>query len=593
MHILGISAFYHDSAAALLRDGELVAAVQEERYSRVKFDARYPAAAIDYCLRSAGITAQDLDYVVFYEKPLPKFERILSSHLASFPRSWQVFREAAIAWLGDKLWVKTTLARNLGVPLEKILFVEHHLSHAASAVFCAPFQETAVLTIDGVGEWTTTALGKATTDWQGGTANRIELTRELRFPHSLGLLYSAFTAWLGFKVNSGEYKLMGMAPYGEPRYLDKLEKLVQVFPDGSFRLNMDYFSFHRSLTQSFSPRFCQLLGPPREPESPFFTATTGDDLTGREEAARQNQYYADVAASLQRLTEEILLKMAAHLHRETGLKNLSIAGGVALNSVANGRIMRESPFEQVYIQPNAGDAGGALGAALYAYHVLLGRPRKFAMEHAYYGEESEPGAIQSAIQAQGLPSEHLEDPGAQAERLVDTMLKGGVVAVHQGRAEWGPRALGNRSILADPRRDEMKEIVNSKVKFRESFRPFAPVVLEERAEEFFAMGRSAGQYPQRFMLMVSPLVEGRETDIPAVSHMGTGRLQVVRPEWNALYAECIARFGQETGVPVLLNTSFNLRGEPLVNTPTEALTTFGASDIDLLSIGPYLVRKSG
>jgi len=384
---------------------------------------------------------------------------------------------------------------------------------------------------------------------------------------------------------------MGMAPYGEPRYLDKLEKLVRVFPDGSFRLNMEYFSFHRSLTRSYSPRFCQLLGPPREPESPFFTATTGDDLTGREEAARQNQYYADVAASLQRLTEDILLKMVVQLHRETGLKNLSVAGGVALNSVANGRIMRESPFEQVYIQPNAGDAGGALGAALYAYHVLLGKPRKFVMEHAYYGEESEPDAISAAIQAQGLPCEQLEDPLAQAERLVDTMLKGGVVAVHQGRAEWGPRALGNRSILADPRRDEMKEIVNSKVKFRESFRPFAPVVLEERAEEIFALGRSAGQYPQRFMLMVSPLVEGRETDIPAVSHMGTGRLQVVRPEWNALYAECIARFGHETGVPVLLNTSFNLRGEPLVNTPAEALNTFGASDIDLLSIGPYLVRK--
>ena len=374
MHILGISAFYHDSAAALLRDGDLVAAAQEERFTRVKFDHRFPERAIEYCLREGGIQPGDLDYVVFYEKPLPKFERILMSHLGTFPRALHVFREAMITWFGEKLWLKTVIQSKLSVPADRILFVEHHLSHAASAMFCAPFEDAAVLTIDGVGEWTTTALGVASADWGTGRPNRITLTEEIRFPHSLGLLYSAFTAWLGFKVNSGEYKVMGMAPYGTPRHMEKLDRLIRVWEDGSFHLNMDYFTFHYSSNQTYGRRFVDLFGPQRVPESPFFTHRTGDEIRGREAEADRNQYYADVAASVQTLTEEILLKMANHLHRRTGLKNLVMAGGVALNSVANGRIMRETPFEYVYIQPNAGDAGGALGAALFAMdRILSGR----------------------------------------------------------------------------------------------------------------------------------------------------------------------------------------------------------------------------
>ena len=591
MYILGISALYHDSAAALLHGGNLVAAVQEERFSRVKFDHRFPMQAINYCLRRAGIRANDLDYVVFYEKPLPKFERILLSHLSTFPRSWRVFREAMMAWFSEKLWLKSVMLDKLPVPPERILFVEHHLSHAASAMFCSPFEEAAVLTIDGVGEWTTTALGRATGDWENGLLNRIDLTEEIRFPHSLGLLYSAFTAWLGFKVNSGEYKVMGMAPYGQPRYLDKLEKVIRVYDDGSFWLNMDYFSFHHSLRHTHSQQFVDLFGPPRQPESLFFTRTTGHDIRGREKEADQNQYYADVASSIQRLTEEVLLRIVNHLHRQTGLKNLVMAGGVALNSVANGRIMRESSFEQVYIQPNAGDAGGALGAALYVWHVLLGNPRRFVMEHAYYGEAYHDGQVQRFLDEKGLRYEYFADKGCLADRVVDAMLKGQVIGLFQGRFEWGPRALGNRSILADPRRAEMKELVNSKIKFREPFRPFAPVVTEEDAPRYFDLQKAEGQYPLRFMLMVSPVLPERQVEIPAVTHMGTGRLQTIRREWNPLYYDITRRFGQATGVPVLLNTSFNLRGEPIVATLANAFHTFSVSDIDLLVIDGYVVCK--
>lgn len=592
MHILGISAFYHDSAAALLRDGDLVAAAQEERYTRVKFDHRFPIRAIDYCLREAGIQAADVDYVVFYEKPLPKFERILMTHLSSFPTAWRVFREAMIAWFSEKLWLKTIIRDRLAVPADRILFVDHHVSHAASAMFCSPFREAAVMTLDGVGEWTTTAMGRATADWgENGTPNRIELTEELRFPHSLGLLYSAFTAWLGFKVNSGEYKVMGMAPYGEPRYMDKVERLVRVYDDGSFWLDMDYFGFHSSLTDTFNRKFIDLFGPPREPESPFFTRTTGDDIRGREAEAERNQYYADVAASIQLLTEEVLLKIVRHLYRRTGSRNLVMAGGVALNSVANGRIMRETPFEQVYIQPNAGDAGGALGAALHVWHCLLGRPRRFVMEHAYYGEGAGVDQVRRALDEAGLRYERCDDVDRMADHVVEALARGKVVALAHGRFEWGPRALGNRSILADPRRAEMKDIVNTKIKFREQFRPFAPVIPEVDAPRYFALGKAEGQYPQRFMLMVSPVVPEKDNEIQAVSHMGTGRLQTVRREWNPLYYEITQRFGQATGVPVLLNTSLNLRGEPIVASPMDALRTFQHSGLDMLVLDAHMVRK--
>lgn len=592
MYILGISALYHDAAAALLCDGSLVAAAQEERFSRIKFDHRFPVQAIAHCLQQAHITLQDVDYAVFYEKPLPKFERILLSHLNTFPRSWQVFREAMIAWLGEKLWMRSMMQSKLALPTERILFVEHHLSHAASAMYCAPFSEAAVLTVDGVGEWTTSTMGHASAQWAAnGLSNSIHLTQETRFPHSLGLLYSAFTGWLGFKVNSGEYKVMGMAPYGQPRYMDKLEKLVKIYNDGSFWLNLDYFSFHYSLNQTYNQRFVDLFGPPRQPEAPFFTRTTGDDINGRERQADENQYYADVAASVQRLAEEIVLKAADTVHRQTGSKNLVMAGGVALNSVANGRIMRESPFEQVYIQPNAGDAGGALGAALYVWHVVLGKPRRFVMDHAYYGAEYSDAEVKQFLDGRGLKYDYVAAEGELADRMVAAMLQGRVIGLFQGRFEWGPRALGNRSILADPRRAEMKDIVNSKIKFRELFRPFAPAVTEEDAPRYFDLQKAEGQYPQRFMLMVSPVLQERGEEIPAVNHMGTGRLQTVRREWNPLYYEVIRRFGQASGVPVLLNTSFNLRAEPIVTTPANAMHTFANSDIDLLVLNRYIVRK--
>jgi carbamoyltransferase len=591
MYVLGISAFYHDSAAALLADGDLVAAAQEERFSRVKFDARFPVEAIGFCLRQAGISTRDLDCVVFYEKPLPKFERILLSHLSTFPRSWQVFREATIAWFKEKLWVKSLIQDKLRVPPERILFVDHHLSHAASAMFCSPFEQAAVLTIDGVGEWTTTAVGHASADWGTGTSNRIHLEQEVRFPHSLGLLYSAFTGWLGFKVNSGEYKVMGMAPYGQPRHLDKLEKLVRVHDDGSFVLDMDYFSFHHSLSDTYGSRFLHLFGPARPPESPFFTRTTGDEVRGRESEADRNQYYADVAASVQAVTEQVILRTANHLHRTTGQKNLVIAGGVALNSVANGRVMRETPFEQVYIQPNAGDAGGALGAALYAWHVVYGKPRRFVMRHAYYGEEYDNARLERFLNGRGVRYERTACPEQMLEQLVDAMLQQQVIGFFQGRFEWGPRALGNRSILADPRHASMKEVVNTKIKFRELFRPFAPVVTAGEAGRYFSLGKADGQYPQRFMLMVAPSEREREHEIPAVVHMGTARLQTVYREDSPLYHDLIRRFGEATGVPVLLNTSFNLRGEPIVSSPADAFNTFSKSDIDVLALGPFLVRK--
>lgn len=591
MYILGVSAFYHDSAAALLRDGDLVAAAQEERFTRVKFDHRFPEQAIAYCLKEAGITVNDLDYVVFYEKPMPKFDRLLRSQLETYPRSWQVFREAMIAWFSEKLWLNATIASNLKFPLEKILFVEHHLSHAASAMFCSPFDKAAVLTVDGVGEWTTTTMGHASADWGNGLSNEIVLDQEIRFPHSLGLLYSAFTGWLGFKVNSGEYKVMGMAPYGKPRHMDKLEKIVKTYNDGSFWLNMDYFSYHYSLSQTYSQKFLNLFGPPREPELPFFTVSTGDDITGREKAADENQYYADIAASVQSLTEDVLLKAVNSLHVRTGLKNLVMAGGVALNSVANGRIMRETPFENVYIQPNAGDAGGALGAALYAWHVLLGKPRKFVMEHAYYGKSYSEAEISAFLKGNNLKYEKIDDVSKMADRMVDALLNKKVIGLSQGRFEWGPRALGNRSILADPRSAEMKDTVNSKIKFRELFRPFAPVVLEDEANKWFELGRADKQYPQRFMLMVSKVASGQDPKIAAVSHMGTGRLQTVRKEWNPLYYEVTRKFGEETGVPVLLNTSFNLRAEPIVTTPANAFATYSNSDIDYLVLDNFILSK--
>ncbi|MCS7039218.1 MAG: carbamoyltransferase [Anaerolineae bacterium] len=595
MYILGVSCFYHDAAAALLKDGELVAASEEERFSRKKHDSGFPHGAIAFCLRQAGIQPGDLDYVVFYEKPLLKFDRILRSGLATFPRSWLLFRESLITWMNEKLWIKALLQEQLpDVPADRFLFVEHHLSHAASAFFASPFEEAAIVTIDGVGEWTTTTVGKGVATWDGRGENRIDLLQEVRFPHSLGLLYSAFTAYLGFRVNNGEYKVMGMAPYGEPRYVDRVEKLIRVYDDGSFWLDLDYFEFQHSPLRTFSDRFIKLFGPPRVAESEFYTYTTHprrDHPAWNEEKARINQHYADIAASIQHVTEEVMLKLARHAYELTGSKNLCMAGGVALNSVGNGRIQREGPFEHVYIQPAAGDSGGALGAALYAYHVLLGRPRRFVMEHAYWGEGFDDTTIHRFLTEQGIPFEAADDEHI-VTAVVESLLRGEVVGLYQGRSEWGPRALGNRSILADPRRPEMKDIVNTKIKFREPFRPFAPVVLEEAAQDYFVIGCPEQEFLPRFMLTVAPVHEDKQSVIPATTHIGgTGRLQTIRRAYNPRYYDIVATFGQATGVPVVLNTSFNLRGEPMVNTPADAFKTFSNSGLDLLVLGSFLVRK--
>jgi len=466
MNILGISCYYHDAAAALLVDGKLVAAAEEERFTRMKHDSSFPQHAINFCLNYANITADDLDYVVFYEKPLIKFERILQTTLSTFPKSWGVFRESMVTWFDEKLWIKSKLQTGVGVPAKKVLFVEHHLTHAASAMFCSPYQDAAVITIDGVGEWTTASVGKATACWNGEGVNHIDLTSELRFPHSLGLLYSAFTAYLGFRVNNGEYKVMGMAPYGKPNYMDDVYKVVNVDNDGGITLNMDYFSFHHSTQHTFNRKFADLFGPPRRPESEFFTESTHpqkDHRDWNDAVAAQNQKYADIAASIQRVTEEIILKMANYAHQQTGSKNLVMAGGVALNSVANGRVMREGPFENVFIQPAAGDAGGAIGAALYAYHVIFGHPRKFTMEHAYWGAEYPQSQMVEAIKGAGFKYEEFDDDDKLLDQVVDTLLESKVIAWYRGRFEWGPRALGHRSIMADPRREEIKEIVNTKI----------------------------------------------------------------------------------------------------------------------------------
>ncbi len=603
MYILGISCYYHDSAAALLKDGVLVAAAEEERFSRKKHDFGFPHQAIDFCLKEAGINGQDLDYAVFYEKPLLKFERILLSTLQTFPQSYAFFRESMIAWFNEKLWVKGQILTELDIPDEKLLFVEHHLSHAASAFFCSPFEEAAILTVDGVGEWTTATMGKGTAQWEqmpdgsqpvANNSNSIDLFSETRFPHSLGLLYSAFTAFLGFRVNNGEYKVMGMAPYGRPNRMDDVYKLIEVGKDGGFRLNMDYFSFQYSTKRTFNNKFVKLFGEPRTHESEFYTPTTHPDKDHPywdDATAQVNQHYADIAASVQRVTEDTILTMVNHAKEVTGSENLCMAGGVALNSVANGRIIREGPFNNVFIQPAAGDAGGALGAALYAYHVLLGKPRKFVMEHAYWGKSYSHDAVRAAIKTYGYDCEEVGDTDKLASLMVDDMLDTKVIALYQGRFEWGPRALGNRSIMADPRSAEMKAVVNERIKFREPFRPFAPVVLEDQAVTFWKDLGDTCSYPYRYMLAVCRSHEDQGQRIQAVNHLGSGRIQTIRRDWNPLYYRAVELFGEATGVPVVLNTSFNLRGEPIVTTPLNALNTFTKSDIDTLYMNGFVIRK--
>ncbi len=584
MNILGISCYYHDAAAALLQNGVLVAAAQEERFSRIKNDPSFPLGAVRFCLATGGIKPQDLDFVVLHEKPMLKLERFLTSTLAYWPKAGSLFQDGTVGWMKQKLWIRARVTEELDIPREKILFVEHHMSHAASAFFCSPFDDAGVLTVDGVGEWATATMGVAK-----GSPCEIRLTHEMRFPDSLGLLYSTFTSFLGFEVNEGEYKVMGMAPYGEPRYLEQLNKVARLFDDGSLRLEPSYFSFQYSSQKSFSRRFVDLFGAPRDSKLEFVTGQA-DTGQGPEEQMRRNQHYADVAASVQQFTEQALVKMATHLQRSTGTKNLCLAGGVGLNSVANTKLLRNAGFDQIFIQPAAGDAGAALGAAQYAWHVLLGKPRSFVMEHAHWGQEYSESEIGAAFA--GTAAQKLESEDKLISRAVDDLTAGKVLGWFQGRFEWGPRALGNRSILADPRREEMKKVVNRKIKFREPFRPFAPVVPEECVNRWFtAPAGLEQQYPPRFMLMVVPWNEEAGKQVPAVNHLGTGRLQSLRREWNPRYYSLLEKFGEATGVPVLMNTSFNVRGEPIVASPQDAVRTFLKSGLDVLYAGNYRLEK--
>lgn len=566
--ILGISAFYHDSAAALIIDGAIVAAAQEERFSRKKHDAGFPSQAIEYCLDQAGITPADLDHVGFYEKPLLKFDRLIETYLSYAPRGFHSFRTALPDWLNHKLNLRREIRRGLGKQYRRrIAFCQHHESHAASAFFPSPFDQAAILTLDGVGEWATTTMGI-------GEGNRIRLTDEIRFPHSLGLLYSAFTYYCGFRVNSGEYKLMGLAPYGVPQYVDVIkEKLVTIHDDGSFALNLDYFGFCESLRMT-NDRFHRLFGRgPREPDSEIESLDR------------------DIAASIQRVTEEIVLRCAATLHERTGLDQLCIAGGVGLNCVANGRVLREGPFQRIWIQPAAGDAGGALGVALLIWHQLLNGPRAGSgSDHqcgSLLGPSYSTAQVRAALDDAGAVYEVVPDAKERHRRVAGWLDEGKVVGRFSGRAEFGPRALGNRSILGDPRLPDMQSVMNLKIKFRESFRPFAPVILKDHAATFFDL---PPEHDSPYMLLVC----GTKTDsMPAVTHVdGSARVQTVAPEPNPEFEALLRAFHQQTGCPALINTSFNVRGEPIVGSPADAYRCFQKTHMDALVIEDCLLVKS-
>lgn len=569
MKILGISCYYHDAAAALIDNGRIIAAAEEERFSRKKHDSGFPTRAIDLCLRQGKINSGDLDWVVFYEKPFLKFERITLSFLATAPRARESFINAYKIWLKDKLWIKATIASRLKIPSKKILFSGHHLSHAASAFYTSPFKSAALLTCDGVGEWTTTAWGRA-------KGNKVYLDSEIKFPHSLGLFYSVFTQFLGFEINEGEFKVMGLAPYGKPRFIDKVEKLIQQESDGSFHLNLKYFNFHISDKVSFNGRFIRLFNTlPLDPRR-------SDQVI---------QKYADIAASAQKVLEDKLVVIAKHVKKVTGEENLCYAGGVALNGVANWRIFREAGFKNIFIHPAAGDSGGALGAALYVYHHIFNKPRRFKFEHVYWGEENTEEQIRDFIKENNIKAKKLSDRQL-VERTVDLLKEKKVLGWVKRRFEWGPRALGGRSILADPRNQGMKDLVNSKIKFREAFRPFAPVVLYEKGREYFDIGDGKVQPILKYMLGVVPVKKQWQSKLGAITHVdGTARPQFIKREINPSYYNVIKSFGEETGVSVLLNTSFNLKGEPIVNKISEAYETFMKSGLDALVVGNYLVKK--
>ena len=577
MKILGLSSHYHDSAAALLIDGVPVCAVQEERLSRHKNDAAFPLAAIEWCLDYAKLEPNDLDAVVFYEKPFLKFERILTTSLRAFPRSWRSFPQAMKNTLGEKLWIKGIIASHLGVSGSKILFTEHHQSHAAAAFLTAPTENAAILVADGVGEWATLSTGRGTRTRGGKTS--IELLREIRFPHSLGMLYSTFTAFLGFQVNEGEYKVMGLASYGTPRYLDIVERMIRRGPDGSFTLDLEYFDYHTTSRRSYSNKFVEALGRPRAAHEPL-DPTTAD-------GAR----YADIAASIQRVLEDTLVALAKRLHEETGLSDLCFGGGVALNGCANARILRESGFERLFVPYAPGDAGCALGAALYADRIHFAQPDRDVPDHPYWGPEVDEAELARVATEDGLAVERAADEGALLERTARDLEAGGIVGFMDGRSELGPRALGNRSILASPVSIQMKDRLNREIKYREEFRPFAPCVPLEDAARYFDMP-PGGDRLARFMSGVFPVRPEWRERLAAVTHVdGTARVQTVDPLTAPRLHALLTRFGSRTGVPILLNTSFNLAGEPIVNRAVEGYSTFRRCGIDTLVAGTTTVSK--
>lgn len=570
MYILGLSCFYHDSSAALLKDGMIIAAAEEERFTRKKHDPSFPVNAIKYCLESQGITMNDLECIGFYEKPLIKFERLMSQHLAAFPLSLKVFLNSTVSWMGEKLRVMDKIRKELKYEGD-VMFIDHHMAHAASSFLVSPFKNAAILTIDGVGEWTTTAYGI-------GEGNDITLLKEIRFPHSVGLLYSTITAYLGFSVNNSEYKVMGLSPYGnmDPKtnkYYHLLKKVVNIRDDGSYRFDLRYFRYHYS-DRMPSKKLCDLLeGPIRKKES---------EITQR---------HKDIAAALQLITEEIMTKILNHVHKETRMSNIVLAGGVALNSVYNGKILNKTPFKKIWIQPNASDGGTSIGACSYIYHSILNNKRDYVMKDAYLGPEFSDEVIKSYLEEHKIRYIAFKSEEEIIQKTAKLIFDNHVVGWFQGRMEWGPRALGSRSILSNACNKDMQEILNLKVKHREKFRPFAPVVCEDDAMEYFECDDPIPE-PTDFMLMVYPVKKGWQSKIPSVTHVdGSGRLQTIRKEQNKIYYDVIKAFGRLSGIPILINTSFNIRGEPIVCTPNDAYKCMMGTGIDCLVMGKFLIRR--
>lgn len=569
-YILGISAQFHDAAAALVRDGEIVAAAAEERFSRVKHDPGLPFRAVRWCLEHEGITASDLDAVVFHEKPLRKFERLMITQINAFPKSLDAFRRTALSWFPDKLWVRGALAKGLKIDSRKVIFSDHHLSHAASAFYTSPFEEAAVLAVDGVGEWASTALFDA-------TRNGIERLSEIHFPHSIGLVYSAFTAYLGFHINDGEAKVMGLSSYGQPRYRDEVRRVIQSDETKGISVDLSYVTYQHSATKSFSSKLEALFGPARAPDAKLDITT----LEGRR--------YADIAASLQAVTEDCVVDLANRLHSQTGREDLCVGGGVALNSVINARLTARTKFKRVFVHPAPGDDGCAAGAALWAWNEVFGRKRGPALTKPGLGREWSNGEIARLLDDLNIKHTAFDSEEALIASTVEDLAEGKVAGWFQGRFEWGPRALGHRSILADPSRPEMTERINRKIKFREQFRPFAPAVLKGHEQDYFTLATGT-ELLMPWMLGVFPVRDCARDRLPSTTHVdGSARVQAVDDCSNPLFQRLLIAFGQATGHPVLLNTSFNLKGEPIVTSPLQALRTFYSSELDVLYLGHFRI----